>query len=80
MSLNLARNMTISSWDTTPMPDTFISRVNELAWNELNQFIFTDRRGRPIGDVDITGVDRDTDDSNKTQAPKYLPHEFQTTE
>ena len=62
------------------MADTVIDCVNELACNEPNQFIFTDRRGRPIGDVEITGVDRDTDDSNKTQAPKYLPHEFQTTE
>ena len=80
MSLKSAKNITRRSWGTILMPDTVISRVNELACNELNQFIFTDRRGIPIGDINITGVDRDTYDSNKNKAPQDPPPEFQATE
>ena len=80
MILNSVKNITRRSWYTIPMPDTFISHINKLACNEPNQFTFIDRRYCPIGDVDITGMDRYTDDSNKKQAPKYPSHEFQTTE
>ena len=62
-----------------PMPENIISRINKLALNETNQFIFTYRRGCPIGDVEITGEDRDADDSNETEAPQDPPHEFQVT-
>ena len=69
MSLNSAENITIRSWDTITMPDTVISRVGELSSTEKNRFIFTDCRGCPIGDVDITVVDRDADDSKKNPGP-----------
>ena len=61
------------------MPKTFIYCVNKLHWNEPNQFIFTDHSGHPIGDIDITGVDRDDSDSNNNQAPQDPPHKFQAT-
>ena len=64
MSLNSTKNITRRSWGTIPMPDTVIDRVNKLACNEPNQFIFTYHRGRPIGDFDIIGVDRGADDIN----------------
>ena len=59
------------------MPDTIISRINKLACNKPNKFILTVRRGRPIGDVYITVVDMDADDSNVNQALKEPPHKFQ---
>ena len=62
------------------MPDTFISRVNELSCNEPNQFIFTDRSGCHFGDINITGVDRDAADIKNNQAPQDPPHKFQATE
>ena len=80
MSLNLANNITIRSWDTIPMPDTVLARVNKLACNEPNQFILTERRDRPIEDAEITGLDRDTDDINENQAPQYPPHKLQAIE
>ena len=55
------------------MPETFTACVNEIAWNELDQFIFTERRGNTIGDIDITGVDRNDADSIKNQPPQDLP-------
>jgi hypothetical protein len=49
------------------MPDTVIARVNALGTDQPKQLIFTDRRGRPIGDVDIPGVmdfaEEDDDDA-----------------
>ena len=47
------------------MPDTVIARVNEIYCNEPNRFIFINRRVHPIGDLEITGVDKDTDDLKK---------------
>ena len=54
MSIDSAKNITRRSWDTIMMSDTVIDHVNEIACNEPNQFIFTDHRGFPIGDVEIT--------------------------
>ena len=62
------------------MTATFIACVNKLAYNEPKKFIFTDHRGSPIGEINITVVDRDAGDSNKNQAPQDTPHEFQATE
>ena len=62
------------------MPETFIARVNELAYNEPNQFIFIDHSGCPIGDLYIKGVHRDAADRKKNQAPQEPPQEFQATE
>ena len=47
------------------MPGTIIECVSKLSRNGPNQFVFTDRRGFPIGYVDTTGVDRDADDRKK---------------
>ena len=47
------------------MSDTFISCVNKLACNEPNHFILTYLIGCPIGDIYITGVNRDAADSIK---------------
>ena len=69
MSHKSAKNITRRSWDTIPMPDTVIARVNEISCNEPNKFIFTDRIVCPVGDVETTGVDRDTDYINKNKAP-----------
>ena len=44
------------------MPDTVIMCVNDLGSDQLEKIIFTDRRGRPIGDVEIPGVDTSNDD------------------
>ena len=62
------------------MPDNVISRVEKLAYNEPNRFIFTDHRSSTIGNIDITGVDRDAYDSNENKAPQYPSHKFQATE
>ena len=53
---------------------------SQSSCNEQNQFIFTELRGHPIRDVKITGVDRDTDDSNENQVPQKPTHKFQATE
>ena len=79
MSLKSAKYITKRSWDTIPIPDTVAARVNQLACNKPNQFIFTDRRGPPIGYGKIARVDKDADDSNKNQAPEDPPHKFQAT-
>jgi hypothetical protein len=39
------------------MPDTVIARVNELGKGQPEELVFTDRRGRLIGDVELPGVD-----------------------
>ena len=61
------------------MPKTFISHVNELTYNEPNQFRFTDRSGCPIGDIDTKGVEGDAADRSKNQAPQEPSHKFQET-
>ena len=80
MSLNLAKNITKRSWDTIPIPDTVIARIKEIFCNKPNKFIFTDRRGIPIGDIEIKGLDRDDDDSNRKQSPQDPHHKFQAIE
>ena len=80
MSLNSDKKVTRMSWDTILMPDTVISRVNKLACNKPNRFIFTDRIVCPVGDINIKGVGRDTDDRNKNQAPQDPPHKVHVTE
>ena len=47
------------------MPDTVITRVNTLGSNQPDQLIFTDRRGRPIGNVEILVVDTSNADHIK---------------
>ena len=57
MALNTGKKIVRRSWDVILMPDTVITRVNSLGSDQPEQFIFTDRRGHPIGDVEIPGVD-----------------------
>jgi hypothetical protein len=67
MALNTEKKITRRIWDVIPMPDTVIARVNALGTDQPEQLIFTDRRGHPIGDVEIPGVmdfeEEDDDDA-----------------
>ena len=65
MALNTGKEIFRRSWDVIPIPDTVITRVNALGSDQLEQLIFTDRRGRPIGDVEIPGVDASNADHIK---------------
>ena len=56
MALNTGKKIVRRSWDVIPMPDTVITRVNTLGSDQPEQLVFTDRRGRPISDVEIPGV------------------------
>ena len=65
------------------MSDTVISWRKKIDFNEPDQFIYTDLRGQPIGDTNITGVGRDAmdaDDSDDNQAPQYTPNKFYAKE
>ena len=57
MALNTGKKIDRRSWDVIPMPDLVIARVNELAGDQPEQMIFTDRHGRLIGEIEIPGVD-----------------------
>ena len=67
MSLKSAKRITRYSWDALPMPDTVIDRVNALGKNQPELLTFTDRKGRLIGDVELTGVDGD-----ESEAPREV--------
>ena len=73
MALNTGKKITRRSWDVIPMPDTVIARVNELANDQPEQFTFTDKHGRIIGDADniddFPGVDFDDDDDHIPGVP-----------
>ena len=57
MALNTGKKIVRRSWDVIPMTDTVITRVNALESDKPEQFIFTDRHGRPIDNVKIPGLD-----------------------
>ena len=57
MSLASGKKITRYSWDAIPMTDTVIRRVNQLGRGQTKRFIFTDQKGRLIGNVELTGVD-----------------------
>ena len=61
MSLRSGKKITRYSWDSLPMPDTVIDRVNAIASDQPEELTFFDRKGRPIGDVEFTGVDGQED-------------------
>ena len=70
MALNTGKKITRRSWDVIPMPDTVIARVNVLGNDQPEQLVFADRKGRPIGDVEIPGVPPDdVDDAKIIQLP-----------
>ena len=58
MSLHSVKKITRRNRDVIPMPDTIIARVNELTKGEPEQFVFIDRKGRIIGDAELTGLGR----------------------
>ena len=73
MSIQLANNITKRIWDAIPMTDTIIARLNELEKGEPENCIFTDRKGRIIGDAKITGADTSGNkEPQQTQLPKYI--------
>ena len=51
MALDTGRKITRRSWDVIPTPENVITRVNTLGGDQPELPIFTDRHGRPIGDV-----------------------------
>jgi hypothetical protein len=55
------------------MPDTVIARVNALATDEPEPLIFTNRRGRPIGDVEIPGAMVFGEDDDNAEMPVLDP-------
>ena len=57
MAINTGKKIVWRIWDVIPMLDTVITGVNALGSDQPKQLIFTDRRGRPIGDIKIPGVD-----------------------
>jgi hypothetical protein len=74
MALNTRKKITRRSWDVIPMPDTVIARVNALGTDQPEQLIFTNQRGRPIGDVEIPGVmDFEEEDDDDAVMPVLDP-------
>ena len=57
MALNTGNKIVRNSWYVIPMPDTVITRVKDIGSDQPEQLIFTDRRGRPISDVEIPVLD-----------------------
>jgi hypothetical protein len=67
MTLNTGKKIVRRSWDVIPTPDTVIARVNALCSIQPEQMTFTDRHGRLIGDIEISGVDSDETDDIQIQ-------------
>ena len=59
MSLKTGQNITRYNWYEIPIPQTVINRVNVLGKDKPEHFIFTNRKGRKIGESEITGVEGD---------------------
>ena len=59
MSLQTGQNITRYNWNEITIPKTVIKQVNVLGKDQPEHFIFTDRKGRKIGEYKITGVERD---------------------
>ena len=57
MSLTTGASVTIYGWDTIPIPSSVIARVNRLGKDQPELLIFTDKKGRLIGEAEPTGVD-----------------------
>ena len=57
MNLASGENIVQYSWNAIPMTDTVIRRVNQIGRGQPKRFIFTDLKGRPVGNVDLAGVD-----------------------
>ena len=57
MSLTTGSTITRYGWDPIPMPSSAIARVNRLGKDQPKLLLFTDRKGRLIGEAEPTGVD-----------------------
>ena len=70
LALNTGKKISRYSWDAIPIPDTVIALVEALAGDQPEHLIFTNRHGRPIGYVGITGADKnELDDKQTTDTP-----------
>ena len=78
MALNTGKIIVRRSWDVIPMPDTVITRVNALGRYQPELMIFTDRRGHPIGDVKIPGVETSNTDHIEIRGVDASDIVFQT--
>jgi hypothetical protein len=67
MALNSGKKIVRLSWDVIPMPDLVIHRVNALCRDQPQHMIFTDRHGRLIGNVEISGVDEEEENDEHLQ-------------
>ena len=59
-SFKFRENFVRRIWDTLPMPDTVIARVNTLGGDQPGWLTFIDWHGRLIDDVQIPGVPPET--------------------
>jgi hypothetical protein len=60
-SLTLGKRISRRTWDIIPMPQLVIDRVNKLGKDQPKQFVFTDRKGRLIGDIELPSSDEHDD-------------------
>ena len=61
MSLKTGSKVHRFRWDEVTMNDSVIKRVNKLGKDYPENYIFTDRKCRLIGESDLTGVDGETE-------------------
>jgi hypothetical protein len=54
------------------MPDSVIARVKLLGKYQPEELTFYDRRGRPIGDVELPGVDP-SEDNDEPEILENIP-------
>ena len=59
MSLKTGQKITRYNWDEITIPQTVINRVYFPGKDQPEHFIFTNRKGRQIGESEITGVEGD---------------------
>ena len=57
MTLGSMKMVVRRIWDATPMPYTVIVRVNALGKGQPNDIDLLYLKKRPIGELEITGVD-----------------------
>ena len=57
MRLTTGAAVTRYGWDPIPMTSSVIARVNRLGKDQPELLLFTDRKGRLVGETEPTGVD-----------------------
>jgi hypothetical protein len=72
MSLTSGKQISRRTWDIIPMPQLVIDRVKELSKDRPEQFVFTDRKGRLIGDIELPSSD-EHDDLNQHDDHEEIP-------